>query len=316
MNRRELFKSATAATVSVAAGAALLASDPDAVRAGAATRESPARTLLPMPFIQTRDRAGLFYRDWGVGKPVVFVHSWAVNSDLWQYQMVHLAANGFRCVAFDRRGHGRSTDPGRGYDFDTLADDLAAVLDQLNLRDVTLVGHSMGCAEIARYLTRHGASRISRIALVAPSLPFAMKTADNPDGVDKNALDAMRASWSRGEFPKWLGENARPFFAPETSQQMVDWGIRLCLQTSLQAILECNRLDVEVDFRPELPAIKVPTLIIHGDHDVSAPLDFTARRVAKLVPGSKLKIYEGGPHGLMFTHTDQLNADLLDFVKS
>jgi len=316
MNRRELFKSATAATVSVAAGAALLASDPDAVWGSAAIRESTARTLLPMPFIETRDRAaGLFYRDWGTGKPVVFLHGWALNSETWQYQMAHLAAHGFRCVAFDRRSHGRSTDPGRGYDFDTLADDLGAVLERLDLRDVTLVGHSMGCAEIARYLTRHGANRITRVAMVSMSLPFALKTPDNPDGVDKTILDAQRATWAT-DFPKWLGENARPFFASETSQQMVDWGIRLCLQTSLQAILECNRLDVEVDFRPELPAIKVPTLIIHGDHDSSAPLDFTARRVAKLVPGSKLKIYEGGPHGLMFTHTNQLNADLLDFVKS
>ena len=203
--------------------------------------------------------------------------------------MVHLAANGFRCVAYDRRGHGRSTDPGRGYDFDTLADDLAAVLERLDLRDVTLVGHSMGCAEITRYLTRHGSSRVARIALVSVSLPFVMKTVDNPDGVDKSALDAQRTSWARGDFPKWLGENARPFFVPETSQQMVDWGIRLCLQASMQALLECNRIDVEVDFRPELPAIRVPTMIVHGDKDVSAPLDFTARRVAKLIPESKLK---------------------------
>ena len=315
MNRRELLKSATTAAVSAAAGAALLASDPDAAWASTATPESPARKFLPMPFIETRDRAGLFYRDWGTGKPVVFVHGWALNSEMWQYQMVHLAANGFRCVAYDRRGHGRSTDPGRGYDFDTLADDLAAVIEQLGLRDVTLVGHSMGCAEITRYLTRHGASRITRVAFVSVSLPFVMKTADNPDGIDKSALDAQRASWARGDFPKWLGENARPFFIPETSQQMVDWGIRLCQQTSLQAILECNRIDVEVDFRPELPRINVPALIVHGDKDVSAPLDSTARRVAKLIPESKLKIYERGPHGLMFTHTDRLNADLLEFAK-
>jgi non-heme chloroperoxidase len=314
MNRRELFKSATSVAVSAATGAALFASDPDAVWAGAETRESPARNLLSMLFIETRDRAGLFYRDWGTGKPVVFLHGWALNSEMWQYQMVHLAANGFRCVAYDRRSHGRSTDPGRGYDFDTLADDLAAVLERLDLRDVTLVGHSMGCAEVVRYLTRHGSSRVARIALVSMSLPFVMKTPDNPDGVDKAILDAQRAAWAT-DFPKWLGENARPFFAPDTSQQMVDWGIRMCLQTSLQAILECNRIDVEVDFRPELPEIKVPTLIVHGDRDVSAPLDFTARRVAKLMPGSKLKVYRRGPHGLMFTHTDQLNADLLEFAK-
>jgi non-heme chloroperoxidase len=312
MNRRELFKSASAAAVGAAG---MLAVASDAVRSAPTPSEPAVRKLLPMPFIETRDRAGLFYRDWGTGKPVVFVHGWALNSEMWQYQMVHLAANGFRSVAYDRRGHGRSTDPGRGYDFDTLADDLDAVIEQLDLHDVTLVGHSMGCAEIARYLARHGASRIARVAFVSVSLPFVMKTTDNPDGVDKNDLDALRASWSRGEFPKWLGENARPFFAPETSQQMVDWGIRMCLQASLQALLECNRIDVQVDFRPELPAIRVPTLIVHGDKDVSAPLDFTARRVAKLIPESKLKVYESGPHGLMFTHTVRLNADLLEFAK-
>jgi non-heme chloroperoxidase len=315
MNRRELFKSTAGIAITVA-GAGIFAADPDAVWGTANRSGALGRNILPTPFIETHDRVGLFHRDWGTGKPVLFVHGWALNSETWQYQMVHLAANGFRCIAYDRRGHGRSTDPGRGYDFDTLADDLAAVIDQLDLRDVTLVGHSMGCAEIVRYITRHGAGRIARAALVAVSLPLAMKTSDNPDGVDKSVLDAQRASWSRGHFPSWLGENARPFFAPDTSQQMVDWGIRMCQQTSLQAILECNRIDVEVDFRPELPRITVPTMIVHGDNDVSAPLDFTARRTAKLIPNSRLKIYERGPHGLMFSHTDRLNSDLLEFARA
>ena len=310
MNRRELFKSAA----SSAAGVGLFAVDPDAVWGASATTEAAKAKPLPMQLIETKDGAGLFYRDWGTGKPVVFVHGWAMSSDVWQYQMVYLAAQGLRCVTYDRRGHGRSSDPGRGYDFDTLADDLGAVIERLDLREVTLVGHSMGCAEIARYLTRDGGSRVARVVLVSASLPFVMKTADNPDGVDRAVFENTRAGWSK-DFPKWLGENARPFFAPDTSQHMVDWGIRICLHTSLQALFECNRIDVETDFRPELPHIKVPTLVIHGDADVSAPLDLMGRKTAKLIPGSQLKVYERGPHGLMFTHTDRLNADLLAFIR-
>jgi non-heme chloroperoxidase len=310
MNRRELFKSAACG----AAGTGLFAA-PDAVWGAGEVVEATKVRPLPTHMIETKDGAGLFYRDWGSGEAVVFVHGWAVNSDLWQYQMAYLASHGLRCVTFDRRGHGRSTDPGRGYDFDTLADDLAAVIEKLDLRDVTLVGHSMGCAEIARYLVRHGVSRVARVAFVSASLPFVMKTDDNPDGVDRAVFEKTRAGWSK-DFPKWLGENARPFFAPDTSQHMVDWGIRMCLQTSLQALFECNRIDVETDFRPELPRIQVPTLVIHGDADVSAPLDLMGRRTAKLIPGSQLKVYEHGPHGLMFTHTERLNADLLAFIRS
>jgi non-heme chloroperoxidase len=311
MNRRELFKSA----VSASAAAGLLAADPDAVWGTSRRGELSKGKLFSMPFIEAPDRAGLFYRDWGAGKPVVFVHSWAVNSDLWQYQMVHLASKGLRGVAYDRRGHGRSTDPGRGYNFDTLADDLAAVIETLDLRETTLVGHSMGCAEIVRYLSRHGAARVARAALVAPSLPFALKTEDNPDGVDQSVFERLRAGWSK-DFPRWLGENARPFFAPDTSQEMVDWGIRMCQRTSLQAILECNRIQVETDFRPELPKITIPTLVIHGDADVSAPIDMTGRKTARLIAGSQLKVYERGPHGLMFTQTDRLNNDLFTFINT
>ena len=309
MNRRELFRSAASA-----AGAGLLAADPDAVW-GSPTKPGVSKDkLFAMPFIEARDRAGLFYRDWGTGKPVVFTHSLSVSSELWQYQMVHLAGQGLRCVAYDRRGHGRSTDPGRGYDFDTLAEDLASVIEKLDLHEITLAGHSMGCAEIVRYLSRHGASRVTRVVFVSPSLPFALKTADNPDGVDRSVVEQLHSQWSK-DYPKWLGENARPFFAPDTSAEMVDWGIRMCQQTSLYAILECNRISMETDFRPELPKISAPTLIIHGDADVSAAIDSTGRKVAKLIPGSQLKVYEHAPHGLMFTHTDRLNADLLSFIR-
>src|SRR5256885_68805 len=159
-------------------------------------------------FIEARDGTPLFYRDWGSGNPVVFLHSWAVHSDIWQYQMVHLASKGFRCVTYDRRGHGRSGDPGRGYDFDTLADDLNAVVEQLELRKIILVGHSMGCGEIIRYLTRRGSERATRVLLVAPTLPFLLKTDDNPEGIDGRVFESLRSSWKK-DFPAWLVENTR-----------------------------------------------------------------------------------------------------------
>lgn len=310
MNRRNVLKS----VVSVAAGAGLVAASGDSAQAGAAKTGASATKPAKTPFIATRDGASLFYKDWGNGKPVVFVHSWALNSDMWQYQMIHLAGQGLRCVAFDKRGHGRSSDPAQGYDYNTLADDLAAVIEQLNLREVTLVGHSMGGGEIVRYLSRHGARRIARAALVAPTTPFILKTADNPDGVDKSVFEQLRAMW-RKDFPKWLADNARPFFSPETSPEMIQWGMRMGLQASLKALIDCNRAVVETDFRAEAPKITTPTLIVHGDKDVSAPLELTGRKTARLIPGSKLIVYEGAPHGLFITHMDRLNRDLLAFIK-
>ena len=303
MQRRNVLKS----VATTAAGLGLIAANRETAGANAPAAQTP--------FIETRDRASLFYKDWGAGKPVVFVHGWALHSDMWQYQMIHLAGQGLRCIAYDRRGHGRSSDPGRGYDYDTLADDLAALLNRLNLREVTLVGHSMGGGEIVRYLTRHGNSRIARIVLLAPGTPFLLKTADNPDGVNQQVFEFLRAAWSR-DFPKWLADNARPFFTPETSPQMIEWGIGMCLQTSLKAVMDCNRAVTETDFRAELRKITVPTLIIHGNTDQSHPLALTGKKTAQLIPGSQLKVYEGAPHGLFITHLDRLNRDLLAFLKS
>lgn len=309
MHRRNVLKS----VASAAAGAGLVAARSSALAEGAKTKPLGANAVRT-PFIVTSDGASLFYKDWGAGKPVVFVHSWATNSDLWQYQMIHLADQGLRCVAYDSRGHGRSSDPGRGYDYDTFADDLGAVIEQLKLREVTLVGHSMGCGMVVRYLSRHSDKRVARVALVSPSLPFLLKTEDNPDGVDKSVFERLRAGWSK-DFPKWLADNARPFFTPETSPEMVQWGVRMCLQASLKALIDCNRADTETDFRAELPKITAPTLIIHGDKDMSTPLELTGRKTARLIPGSQLKVYEGAPHGLMFTHMDRFNRDLFAFIK-
>ena len=302
MNRRILLQS-----IASAVGVTLASSD-----LGAKTPRPSARRAQPL-LIETSDGAALYWKEWGTGKPILFLHSWANSSDLWQYQMIHLSTAGFRCIAYDKRGHGRSNDPGQGYDYDTLADDLATVIKTLDLRQVTLVGHSMGCGEIVRYLSRHGKERVIRIVLVAPTLPFLLKTADNPDGIDKAIAERVRAAWSM-DFPKWLTDNTPPFFVPETSRAMLDWGVRMSFQTSLRAAIDCSRAFVETDFRSELPSITLPTLIVQGDADVSAPLERTGRRTAKLIPGSELRVYEKAPHGLMLTHIDRFNADLFAFV--
>jgi pimeloyl-ACP methyl ester carboxylesterase len=195
-----------------------------------------------------------------------------------------------------------------------LADDLASFIAQLDLQEVVLVGHSMGCPEIVRYLSRHGDSRVARIVFVSPSLPFTLKTGDNPQGMEQETLHQVRKAISH-DFPKWLAENAPRFFLPDTTPGFIDWGIGMCYLSSLRALVGTNIADTETDFRAELPHIKKPTVIIHGDRDAMAPLDFSGRRTAELIPGSTLKVYEGAPHGLFITHMDKLNEDLESFVR-
>jgi non-heme chloroperoxidase len=305
MDRRTAMTFA-AATAGVSAGL-LMKKD------GIALAQTPPIQSHRASFIERTDGTALFYRDWGQGRPVVFVASAGLPSSMWAYQMMPLVQAGYRCVAFDRRGHGRSSDPGRGYDFNTLADDLAAVMDVLDLRNVMLVGHSMGCSEVVRYLTRHGSGRVSRVALLAPMTPFLLKTPDNPVGVDKSFFEEMRATWLRN-YPQWLEDNARPFVVADTPASSVQWCIEQMLQTSLQAAIECNVAVTETDFRSELPKIDRPTLVVHGTADVSAPIELTGRRTAALIRGSTLKVYEGAPHGLFLTHMEKLNAELLRFA--
>jgi non-heme chloroperoxidase len=283
--------------------------------ADAVTTKASAAEPISARHIVTRDGTSLFHKDWGSGRPIVFVSSWGLNADMWAYQMVALSGPQVRCIAFDRRSHGRSDDPGRGYDYDTLADDLATVIEQLDLNEITLIGHSMGAGEIVRYLSRHGSSRVARVVLLAPTTPQLLKTPDNPEGIDKAIFEQVRATW-RKDFPRWLMDNARPFFVSETSTEMMQWVAGMLLQSSLKALIELNVQTTETDFRAELRRVTVPALIIHGDHDVSAPLGLTGRRTAQLIPGSRLTVYEGAPHGLMFTHMERLNADLLAFVTS
>jgi non-heme chloroperoxidase len=303
MYRRDLLKGAGVAI----GGAALLA---------AAESKAKATVRADGPYIETRDGTQLFYRDWGSGAPVVFISGWALTSDTWGYQMAPLSESGVRCIAYDRRGHGRSSDPGRGFDYDTLADDLAAVLEALDLKNVTLVAHSMAGGEAVRYLSRHGSKRVARVALIGATLPFLTKTADNPDGIDPAVFENARRNVILRDFPKALRDNMRPFVVAETSDALVDWVAGHMLRCSMKALVECNRALTATDFRAELARLSVPTLIIHGDRDVSAPLAITGRKTAALVPHAIVKIYEGAPHGLFLTHIERFNRDLQEFAGS
>ena len=311
MDRRETLKAVALAV----GGSRLLAGHVESEAVPTLNNNSRESRSNWQPYVETSDGTHLFYQDWGTGKPVLFIHGLGSSSQQWQYNMVPLSMQGLRCVAYDRRGHGRSTHPGRGYDYEMLADDLTRVIGKLDLQGVTLVGHSMGAGEIVRYVSRQGANRVARIVMVGPTLPFILKTADNPDGVDRSVLEQLRASWCK-DFPKWVTDNARAFFTPETSDAQVQWGVNLMVQTSLKAIIECNLALTETDFRHELTRITLPCLIVHGDKDVSARIDFTGCRTANLIKGSQFKVYPGAAHGLFITHAEQFNKDIAAFAAS
>jgi non-heme chloroperoxidase len=314
MRRRGLLKSVAAIT----AGAGLVW----ARTANGLSKGSPLTPAGKKPqakqFIEATDGTNLFFRDWGTGRPLVFVAPWGLSSAWWEYQMADLAGRGLRCVGYDRRGHGRSGDPSHGYEFDTLADDLAAVIEQLDLHDVTLLGQSLGCGEVVRYLSRHGSNRVARVVLVSTITPFVLKTDDNPEGVDRAALEYVRKVLSKDR-PNPIAAAAPGFFGTprnRVSQEIMDWWVRMMVDgCSLKTMLDLQRMFTETDFRPELRRISVPTLLIHGDSDTSTPIETTARKTAPLIPRCQLKVYEGAAHGLPITHADQLNADLLAFAK-
>jgi non-heme chloroperoxidase len=312
MDRRSVLKS----VVSSIAGAGLIAAGGSVAAAKEKKTRVSSTKGQPESFIETSDGVGLFHRDWGTGRPIVFLAPWGLHSDWWEYQMAYLAGHGLRCIGYDRRGHGRSAEPGGGYEFDTLADDLNAVIEQLDLRGVMLVGQSMGCGEIVRYLSRHGARRIARIVMVAPITPLLLKTADNPDGMDSRYLEKVREALSTDR-PHVIAGAAPAFFgAPKNSvsAEMMEWWTQMLLQCSLKVLLDLQRVFTQTDFRSELRTISAPTLIIHGDRDTSTPIDLTGRKTAGLIPGSELKVYEDAAHGLPITHMDRLNRDLLAFA--
>ncbi|MFF3273503.1 alpha/beta fold hydrolase [Streptomyces chrestomyceticus] len=270
-----------------------------------------------MPYFEGSGGTSLFSTDWGQGKPVVFVAGAWLSSAMWEFQMLPLSERGLRCVAFDKRGHGRSDWVGHGYDYDTLADDLAALLDHLDLRDVTLVAHSMGGGEVIRYLSRHGYGRVSRVALIGATAPLLVRTADNPEGLDRNVFDLSTADRTRDR-PRWMAQNSQAFFATHLgntiSTELMEWTLRQCLDCSAKAAVEVIRTGCCTDLRKEAAALQVPTLIIHGDADASAPLALCGRRLSRLVPDNRYKEYAHAGHGLFITHAEQVNQDLLDFI--
>jgi pimeloyl-ACP methyl ester carboxylesterase len=272
-----------------------------------------------MPYIETADGTSLFITEWGSGAPVVFTHAWGLRSDEWDYQVPALAEAGLRCVLYDRRGHGRSDRPVTGYDFDTLADDLAAVIENLDLRDVTLVGHSLGTRELVRYLTRHGDARVARMVLVAPTTPALRRNADNPDGWDPAMIDANYAAVA-ANVPQWCAdfEAVGPYFgsSPGSSPGLVDWTTRMIVDTPLRVLLETLKLNTNVNMTEELRKVGVPTLIVQGDQDASAPLELTGRKTAALIDGAELAVYPGAGHGLYASDHQALNTDIVAFIKN
>ena len=265
-------------------------------------------------YVEAGDGTLLVTRDWGEGPAIVFLAAWACPSDMWSYQMTPLSEAGLRCIAYDRRGHGRSSTPGAGYDLDTLAGDLAAVLAALDLSEVTLVGHSSASGEIVRYLTLHGSRRISRLVFSSPGMPYPTRSPDNPDGMPAELLETFRRNVLLRDYPGWLEEGKAAFFTADTSPSMQDWFKSLMLTTSTQAAIGFNRAIAAADLRREMARIDLPTLVIHGDKDASNPLA-GGRQVAALIPGARLSVYEGAPHGLFITHRERYNAELAGFVR-
>ncbi|MGP6156689.1 MAG: alpha/beta fold hydrolase [Vulcanimicrobiaceae bacterium] len=271
-----------------------------------------------MPSFQTRDKVDIYYKDWGTGQPVVFSHGWPLSADAFEDQMLYLASHGYRCVAHDRRGHGRSGQPWNGNDMDTYADDLAALVEALDLRDAVHVGHSTGGGEVARYIGRHGTKRVAKAVLIGAVPPLMLKTASNPGGLPLEAFDGIRNGVlsDRSQFFKDL---SLPFYGFNREGAAVSQGLRdsFWLQGMLagfKAAYDCIKAFSETDFTQDLKAIDVPTLIIHGDDDQIVPIADSALLSVKLIPGARLEVYKGAPHGLCSTMKDRVNADLLAFI--
>jgi non-heme chloroperoxidase len=318
-------------TSEVIAGAAQPAYNPDMERrsalksmflalasgGSAVASRKPSSVATRSSMIESRDKTRIHFRDWGAGRPIVFVAPWGLCSDWWDIPVTSFSERGWRCVSLDRRGHGRSDDPCGGYDFDTLADDIAAVLDGLDVQNAVLVGHSMGGAEVVRYLTRYRSRRVGHAVLIAPTTPFTMKTGDNPNGAPREDLEKFRESFKH-DLPHLVAAAAPDFFGvPKNavSTETMDWWGRMFLdRCSIKVLTETHKSMTETDFRAELRTIQTPTLILHGDIDKSVLLERTGRPTHELIPGSRLLVYENAAHALPYTHLDRMLADIVAFA--
>ncbi len=274
-----------------------------------------------MPAVFTRDGTEIYYKDWGTGPPVVFSHGWPLTADAWEAQMFHLASNGFRCIAHDRRGHGRSGQPWHGNDMDTYADDLQALLTELKVNHAVLIGHSTGGGEVARYIGRHGTGRVSKAVLMGAVTPIMLKTLANPGGLPMEVFDGFRAAYLADRAQFFLDIASGPFFGfnrpgAKVSQGLINSWWHQGMMSGHKNAYDCIKAFSETDFTEDLKRFDVPTLIIHGDDDQIVPIAASALLAAKLVKGATLKVYPGGSHSLGDTGKDQLNAELLGFVRS
>jgi non-heme chloroperoxidase len=269
--------------------------------------------------ITTKDGTRIHYKDWGEGQPVVFSHGWPLSSDAWDEQLMFVASNGYRAIAHDRRGHGRSSQPWSGNEMNTYADDLAALTEALDLKNAIHVGHSTGGGEVARYIGRHGSKQVAKALLVGAVPPLMLKTEANPGGLPMEVFDGIRkgVAGDRSQFYKDL---SAPFYGANRPGSKVSQGLRdqfwlQGMQVGLRGAYDCIKAFSETDFTEDLKRIDIPTLFIHGDDDQIVPIDAASRVATKLVKGSELKVYPGAPHGLTATHREQFNADLLAFIK-
>lgn len=275
-----------------------------------------------MAFIESKNGSSapvkIFYQDLGEGKPVVLIHGWPLNSESWEYQLNELPAHGLRVIAYDRRGFGKSDKPWGNYDYNTLASDLKALLDELDLHNVTLVGFSMGGGEVVRYLSLYGSERIAKIVLVSSIIPYILKTNDNPEGVPQEQFDEFE-SQLQDDRPKFLATFGKQFYgdsllSPSVSSQILDWTQMMALTGSGKATLECLKSFSTTDFRNELSAVKVPALIIHGEDDKTVPIKTAGEQAARMLPEAEYIVYDSAPHGLHITDKEKLTADLVEFI--
>jgi non-heme chloroperoxidase len=274
-----------------------------------------------MSTIITKDGTQIYYKDWGSGKPVVFSHGWPLSADSWESQMFFLASNGYRCIAHDRRGHGRSSQPWNGNEMNTYADDLAELMDSLNLKETMLVGFSTGGGEVARYIGRHGTQRVAKAVLVSSVPPLMLKTKDNPGGLPIEVFDGLRTASVADRSQLYKDLASGPFFGfnrpnAKPSQGMVDSFWLQGMMGGHKNTYDCIKAFSETDFTEDLKKFDLPTLVIHGDDDQIVPIDAAGKASARIVKEAKLVIYPGGPHGITDTHKDRLNADLLTFLRA
>ena len=271
-----------------------------------------------MTYITTNDNTKLYVKDWGSGRPVILMHGWPLSADSWDDQAMAIADAGFRAIAYDRRGFGRSEQPWNGYDYDTLSDDLASVIKETGAEDAAIVGFSMGGGEVARYMSRHKGRNVSQAVLVSSVVPYMLKTEDNPNGTDQATFEQMteaikqdRAQFFTGFFKDFYGVG---LISHPVSNELIEASRNTAMQASLKATLDCAKAFATTDFRPDLAAFSVPTLIIHGTEDKTVPIDASARAAAKGIARARLIEYDGAPHGLFATHKQQLTTDLLEFL--